>query len=219
MITLTQQNDLFISIGNLLSKKIKCYAIGGTAMMIRGIKSSTLDIDLVFNNSSERIEFINAVKKLGGKDSDVTLVYREKINTPHLISIPDARFDLFLEKIITSTFSNNMKSRANQIHEYGKNLIILPADPIDIIIMKSATSRDKDLEDITLISNSSKINWNLILEELKEQIILGNEWAILSFGENFEKLKDRNALSIPQDFWDALWTLLNEQISKKMQKK
>ncbi len=62
-----------------------------------------------------------------------------------------------MNKIITFTFSNAIKERAKQTHEFG-NLIIRIADPNDIIIIKSVTSRNKDLDDIITVINKSKIN-------------------------------------------------------------
>src|SRR3990167_6645118 len=100
---------MLIAIGNILSKKLQVYAIGGTAMMLRGIKNSTLDVDLVFDKKRDREEFMNALKKLGAKESDVTLIYGLKHNTPAMLEFNNCRFDMFLTKVITSTFSDAMK--------------------------------------------------------------------------------------------------------------
>lgn len=218
MIDIKQQEALFISIGNKLSKKICVYAIGGTAMMLRSIKDATLDIDIVFDKKKDRDEFILTLKNLGAKESDATLVYSLKNNTPFILEIQNARFDLFINKIITSTFSEKMKERASETHEFGKNLIIKVADPHDIIMMKSVTSRTKDLEDITSIFKKSKINWDLIIEEAEEQINLGNETAVLSFGEKLEKLNNQKLISIPKQVLDKLWILLKKQVKNKSKK-
>ena len=75
-------------------------------MMFMGIKNATLDIDLVFNKKSDREEFMNVLRKLGAKESDVTLVYGLKSNTPLMLEFNNCRFDMFMDKIITSTFSD-----------------------------------------------------------------------------------------------------------------
>lgn len=175
MIDIKQQEETLIAIGNLLEKKIIVYAIGGTAMMLRSVKDSTLDIDFVFNKKKDRKEFIAALKKLGAKESDVTLVYGLKKNTPLMLEIGNARFDLFMNKIITSNFSENMKKRAEEIHEFGKNLLIKVTDIHDIILLKSVTSRAKDLEDIALLIKNFPINWKIIINEAEEQVKFGNE--------------------------------------------
>src|SRR3989338_4308045 len=103
MINLKRQEELFIAIGNILDKKIIVYAIGETAMMLRGIKDSTLDVDFVFDKRSDRHGFINALRKLGAKESDVTLIYGLKNNTPLMFELENARFDLFMNRIISMT--------------------------------------------------------------------------------------------------------------------
>src|SRR3989344_2263213 len=131
MIDIREQEEMLIALGNMLEKKISCYAIGGTAMMLKGIKDSTLDLDFVFDKGEDREEFIAALRKLGAKESDVVIVYGIKENTPIMLELGKARFDLFTNKIITSVFSQNMKERAKEIHEFGKNLIIMVADVHD----------------------------------------------------------------------------------------
>jgi hypothetical protein len=214
MIDIVQQERMLIAIGNKLSKKISIYAIGGTAMMFRGIKNSTVDVDFVFDKYSDREEFRNTLKKLDAKESDVTKVYGLKKNTPLMLEFEDCRFDLFMNKIITSTFSDAMKGRAKQTHEFG-NLIIKVADPNDILIMKSVTSRTKDLEDITYIVNKSKINWDVITEEAKEQVKLGNEIAIMELGAKLEKLENDKAIKVSKEISDKIWKLFNKQVREK----
>src|SRR3989344_5518700 len=111
-----------------------------------------------------------------------------------------------------------MKNRANQTHEFGGNLLIKIADPSDILIMKSVTGRAKDNEDIISIINNNKLNWNVILDEAKEQVKLGNKRAIMGLGEKLEKLINQNAISVPKSVTDALWKLFKEQVKKKSKK-
>lgn len=214
MIDIVQQEDMFIAIGNELPKKVSVYAIGGTAMMLLGIKNSTLDVDFVFDKKSDREELMSALRKLGAKESDVTLVYGLKNNTPLMLEFKDCRFDLFMNKVITSVFSDAMKERAKQTHEFG-NLIIKVADPSDIFIMKSVTSRAKDLDDIVAIVNKSHVNWDVIVEESKEQVKLGNETAIIGLGEKLEKLINQKTIQVPKTISDKIWKLFNKQVKDK----
>ena len=107
-----------------------------------------------------------------------------------------------------------MKERSEHIHEFG-NLIIRAATPSDILIMKSVTARDKDKDDIIAIINKTKPNWNVIIEEIKEQVRLGNEEAILGLGEKLEKLVNSKAINVPQGVSDKLWKLFKEQVKKR----
>lgn len=218
MIDIIQQEKLFIAIGNILEKKITVYAIGGTAMMLKGIKDSTLDVDLVFDMKSDRDEFISTLRKLGAKESDVTLVYGLKENCPFMLELENVRFDLFTNKIISSVFSEKMKERAKQADEFGKNLVIKSADPHDIIILKCVTSRAKDLIDISIISKKYTINWDIIVEEAREQVKLGNEKAILLLGEKLEKLNNSREVAVPKSVLDKLWKLLKKQVKENAKK-
>ncbi|MEK6856212.1 MAG: DUF6036 family nucleotidyltransferase [Nanoarchaeota archaeon] len=217
MIDIKQQEDMFLAIGNILKRKIGIYAIGGTAMMLRGLKNSTLDVDLVFDKKTDREEFMDALRKLGAKESDATLVYGLRNNTPLMLTLNNCRFDLFMNKIITSNFSDSMKERSKSIHEFS-NLIIKVASPSDILIMKSVTSRDKDNDDIIAIINKTKLDWNVVIEEAKEQVKLGNETAILGLGEKLEKLVNSKAISVPQEVSDKLWDLFTKQVKNKSKK-
>lgn len=218
MIDIIQQEAMLIAIGKILSKKLQVYAIGGTAMMLRGIKNSTLDIDFVFDKKNDREAFMNALRKLGAKESDVTLVYGLERDTPLMLEFNNCRFDMFMKKIITSTFSDGMKVRAKEIHEFG-NLVIKVADPNDILIMKSVTSRNKDLDDIVAIVNKGRINWDVIVEESREQVRLGNETAVLGLGEKLEKLTNRKLIAVPKAILDKIWKLFTKQFKDKAGKK
>lgn len=217
MITIQEQQLLFVDIGNKLPKKITAYAIGGTAMMFHGLKGTTLDIDLVFMNYKDRQVFNETAKSFGFSEMDSRVVYKIKDNIPEMLKLGDVRFDLFLSKIITSSFSEKMQERANQIHEFG-NLIIKIADVHDIIIMKAVTGREKDNMDIVNIIENSKINWDIIVEEAKEQVNLGNELTIIELGVKLERLDNQKAISVPREISDKIWKLFNKQVKDKVKK-
>ena len=218
MIDIQKQEEMFIAIGRIMSKKISLYAIGGTAMMFRSLKNSTLDVDLVFDKKEDREEFMRALRKLGAKESDVTLIYGLKDNSPLMLEFDNCRFDMFMNKIVTSFFSDSMKERAIQTHEFG-NLIIRVADPIDILIMKSVTSRNKDLDDIISIVNKVNINWDIVLLEAQEQVRLGNQTAIMNLGEKLERLVNQKIITISKEIHDKIWKLFTKQVKGKKERK
>ena len=183
--------------------------------MFLGLKQTTVDVDLVFSNVEDRVLFKETIHSLGFKNSSAEIVYGRRENTPEMAMLLDVRLDLFLFKILSSYFSKGMQQRAAQIHEFVDNLIVRVADPHDILIMKSVTSRDKDLDDIIAIVNNSRINWDLVVEEATEQVRLGNETAILGLGEKLEKLSNRKMIVVPKVILDRLWDLLSRQVKKK----
>lgn len=215
MISIPDQRNLLIELGNKLPREITTYAIGGTAMMFLGFKEATKDIDLVFVNKEDREIFKNVAKSLGYKEVDSIIVYGVKNNRPEMINLGDSRLDLFLLEVIDYIFSDSMQKRTEQTHQFGKNLILKIANRHDIIIMKCATRRTRDEDDIIRILKTNKIDWDIIIEEAKKQVNLGKEAAFFDMGLLIEKLMEKHKLNIPKSVGDTFFDLLTEQTKLK----
>ncbi len=218
MITIDQQQKLLLNVSRRLTRKITVYAIGGTAMMFLGFKDATLDIDLVFENKKDRDVFKEAIKSLGYLEMDAIKVYGVKRNTPEMFKLNDERFDLFVVEVIDFIFSENMRKRAEQIHQFEDNLILKIANPHDIILMKCATDRIKDKDDARKIINSIKINWEVIISEAKKQIELGKDRAAFDLGYFLENLKTKMNLGIPREVLNKLFEIVEKQVKNKKPK-
>ena len=165
MINIERQQGLLLAVSKKLKEKITVYAVGGTAMMFLGLKDSTVDIDIVFESRKDRELFKDAIKSLDYKEMDSVIVYGGRANRPEMLTLGDERFDLFVKEVIDFMFSNEMQKRAKQLHQFGDNLLLKIADPHDIILMKCATDRVKDMDDaMSIIKNNPNINWELIVE-------------------------------------------------------
>jgi len=218
MIQLEDQANLFEAISKKLKRPITVYAIGGTAMMLHGLKDATLDIDLVFKNKEDKEEFKRALKEIGYRDKDAVKVYGIKRNTPDMLTLGNERFDLFVDRVIDFIFSDNMRKRSSKTYEFGKNFILKIADYHDIIIMKCATNRTKDMDDIKTIVESKKIEWSVLVDEAKNQINLGEEGAVMDLGNCLEDLKKNYEIKIPNEILDELWAIMEKQIKEKQNK-
>ncbi|HLC75098.1 MAG TPA: DUF6036 family nucleotidyltransferase [Candidatus Nanoarchaeia archaeon] len=218
MITIEQQQKLLLNVSRRLTRKITSYAIGGTAMMFLGFKDATLDIDLVFENEKDRAVFKEAVKSLGYLEMDAIKIYGAKRNTPEMLKLDDERFDLFVVEVIDFIFSENMRQRAEQIHQFEHNLVLKIANPHDIILMKCATDRIKDKDDARRIINSTKINWDIIIDEAKKQMELGKDRAVFDLGFFLEELKTKMNIDIPQEVLDKLFSIVEKQAKDKISK-
>jgi len=218
MINIERQQGLLLAAAEKLKEKVVAYAVGGTAMMFLGLKDATADIDLVFENRKDRELFKNAIKSIGYKELDSRIVYGGKENRPQMLTLGDERFDLFVKEIIYFIFSENMQKRAVQTHQFGENLIIKIADPHDIILMKCATDRIKDIDDAMNIIKNTKINWETIVEEAKNQAKLGKEKAIFELGYFFEKLNKQSKNTVPKPTTEELWRLLQGEIKERQKK-
>src|SRR3989344_1077960 len=167
MISILEQQTLLLNISRQLKREITAFAIGGTAMMFHNLKDSTKDIDIVFSSIEDRKDFIIAAKKIGWVNFSAEVVYGEKKNIPIMLRLVEERLDLFLNEVIDFTFSKEMQKRATAIRQFEKNFIIKAADYPDIILMKCATDRPKDIDDARTIINNKDIEWQIILEEAK----------------------------------------------------
>ena len=216
MIEIKEQENLFLQIARKLKTKVNCYAIGGTALMFLGLKAATLDIDLVFDKDLERRAFKEAAKLSGFNEMDSRIMYGKKENVPEVVKRSDSRIDMFLFKVINSTFSESMQKRSVNTHQFAENLFIRVADVHDILIMKSITGRLKDEEDIVRIISTSKVDWNIIIEEAKNQIELGNTIAILDLGATLEGINNKKLSEIPKSVLDELFGLFKQQAKTKV---
>jgi len=219
MINIKEQQDLLNNIAKELKKKIIVYAVGGTAMMFHGIKDTTKDIDIVFNNEKDRIYFEEAAISLGYKKFDSVIVYgAEKDNQPIMLSRGKdnyERIDLFSYNVISFFFSENMRKRAENTIEFGEKLILKIADVHDLILMKCATDRVKDAEDVKAIVETQHIIWRTIIEEAKHQMTIGKTHAIFELGNFLDKLKQELKLDIPKEVLDELYNLLIKETEEK----
>ena len=214
MISIDEQQSILLNISRKLKGQITAFAIGGTAMMFLGLKNSTLDIDLVFKSIEDREWFIKAANKIGFASLDSAAIYGKREDIPVMLKLSDFRLDLFVDNVIDFDFSEEMQKRAKIIRQFEKNLVLKIANVHDIILMKCATDRLKDIDDARAIIQATNINWNLIAGEAKNQLYLGKERAILDLGDFLEKLKGMK-LSIPNNVLNELWALLEKQVRKK----
>ena len=218
MISIESQQKLLINISRRLKKPITAYAVGGTAMMFLGFKDLTLDIDIVFENKQDREIFKQAIEEIGYKKMDSIIVYGTKQNQPEMFTLGDERLDLFVVQVIVFDFSKQMIERAEQTHQFNSNLILKIANPHDIILMKCATDRKKDIDDARKIINNTKMDWNILISEAKNQIKLGKHAAALNLGEFFEKLKYKMKVDIPKEVLDDLFKIVEKQAEEKQKK-
>ena len=81
--------------------------------------------------------------------------------------------------------------------------------------MKCATDRLKDKDDVRTIISSTKISWNVLIEEAQHQIQLGKERAAFELGCFLEDLKNQMKIKIPKKVLDDLFTIVEKQAREK----
>lgn len=215
MTDLKEQEDILNLIGSNLKRKIKCFVIGGSAMLYYKLKDATKDIDVVLLNEGNRDYILKFMKNLGYAERNPKILYINKKNVPILLQREQNRFDLFNRKIISLRFSDGMVDRSQSVYEYG-NLIVSVVSPEDIIILKCATDRAGDRIDAASIIKNTNVDWDILLKESVNQMTLVGDVIPLSLYQFLLELKEDLKVEIPDDFIKKLETECEEILIKKL---
>lgn len=189
-------NKLFEDIDNNISEKVHFYVIGGAMLLYHGLKESTKDVDIVVDNEKEFLLIQRTLKKLNFVIKVPTFEYK-RVNLSQIFIQEDFRIDLF-HKLACKGFqlTDTMKKRALKIVEL-KHLMVSLCSNEDVFLFKTFTEREADITDCLSLAQKKKIDWNIILEEVKRQIKKsGNKVWITWVGERLDILEERD-LEIP----------------------
>ena len=222
MINFDQQLDYFKLIGKELNVKRECFVIGGSAMMFYNAKSETKDVDLVFMDKEAFNDIKNILVKLGFEEKKSLIRifkrYEEAHNKPIMMIGKETRFDLFLNEIITLKMSDSIIDRVRESHEF-ENLIIKVVSPEDIILLKSATEREKDKIDALSLINKFNIKWNIIIEESINQSKIGKHLFPVFLFDFLYELKEDLKADIPKDVLNKIRKISENMLEEHLRKK
>ncbi|MGQ9722601.1 MAG: hypothetical protein ACUVXA_14910 [Candidatus Jordarchaeum sp.] len=112
--------------------------------------------------------------------------------------------EIFLKQVQGVRISERMVSRCSKdLIKFGK-FEILPLHPQDIFILKAVAGREpKDLEDMKTIVEKRLINWEQLVEEIKQLLEEGTSTrVVLSTGYWLERLKSTEKLEIADQLLD-----------------
>ena len=189
--TFKEIEELFKEIDNSISKEIRVYIIGGAALLKRGIKAATKDIDLVVAAKNEFFEIQNGLNKIRFT-SQIPGIEYTNMNLSQIFQRKDFRIDLF-EKEVCGRFSlsDKMMKRAELVIELS-HLTIFLCSSEDIFLFKTMTEREGDITDCISIAATQNLDWNIILEELQSQIKQSRQDVWITWiGERLDLLAER----------------------------
>ncbi|MFH0701061.1 MAG: DUF6036 family nucleotidyltransferase [Candidatus Woesearchaeota archaeon] len=187
--------ELLEQIDAQLQSKVKVYAIGGLVLLYQKLKPATKDLDLVTFNPEDYNKVRLVLRKLGFEETKPEFGY-EHFNLSQIMISKNFRIDLFSVKVCGGfSLSKKMTERAKEIFHL-KNLTFYLCSNEDIFLFKNMTERDGDITDCISLA-TTKLDWNIILEELNNQIqASGNKVWITWVGERFDLLQEKG-LDIP----------------------
>jgi predicted transcriptional regulator len=142
---------LFKKIDKRLSKRVRIYLIGGANMVLRDLKISTKDIDIIVEKKNYKI-LKNTLVSLGLSFSH------------NIFKSKDYRVDVFMERILGGYFlSKRIKKKSETFIKLEKLKVMLV--PLEyVFLFKSYAGREIDLEDCKILAEKG-LNWRDILKE------------------------------------------------------
>ncbi|NQU78952.1 hypothetical protein HQ545_04250 [Candidatus Woesearchaeota archaeon] len=169
--------ETFLQLIADLDEELELFAIGGTAMVLKGIKESTKDIDFLTDASYDKI---NRMFTMAG------LAEKSRSQLVNIWYMKDVRIDIFYgEFILGISLPDDWKELSEHVKTIGRlKLYIL--NWYDIIITKISRAEERDYQDILVIMKSQNIDFN----KLKKRYYALAEGAIISaHDEKFRHLE------------------------------
>lgn len=145
----SKELERFLQLIADLDEEIELFAIGGTAMVLKGIKEATKDIDFLTSSKYKTIKKL--FESAGLKEQSTS-------GLCNIWKLNEIRIDIFYNSFILGTdLPEDWKDLSEHLKDIGKvKLFIL--NWYDIIITKLARSEDRDIQDCISIIKSQKID-------------------------------------------------------------
>ncbi|MBN2141953.1 hypothetical protein JW711_01360 [Candidatus Woesearchaeota archaeon] len=213
-----QIKELFEEIGSAMKTKAVIYVIGGGVLLIRGLKPSTKDIDLVVDSKEDFEEVTNALRRIGFKAKKINRLY-ERFDLAYQLIREDFQIDLFCKKVCSKfQLSKNMKKRSEKLFSLAQLNVLLCSNE-DIFLFKTMTERPGDIPDcVSLIQRG--LEWNAVISELEHQVkSYGEDVWVTWIGERLDLL-EKQGLNIPiMKEVDVLREKYFDDLEKRQRKK
>lgn len=187
--------DAFDEIDQNIKIKINIYLIGGAVLLYHKLKPGTKDIDIVVNSTEEYTLLTKILEKKEFIPEKPTKEYN-RLNLESILVKDNYRFDIFNKVVCNNLFlSENMIKRAIIIKKY-KNINLYLCSLEDILVFKSITEREGDIDDCQAIARK-KPKWNIVLDEILYQVKNSKKTVWITwFEERLNLLEDRG-ITIP----------------------
>lgn len=165
--------------------------------MYAGLKYFTKDIDLVVRTEQEYNTCVEAMKRMGFRSICPGAGY-SRMNLSDMLEREDGyRIDIFNDRVCGKLrLSEGMVSRSKERVRH-EGVILSSCSMEDILIFKSITEREGDLQDCKAIITGTMVDWMIFLKELEEQISTGEDVWITWVADRLWILREEARLSIP----------------------
>lgn len=198
MIEASAEIDRFVKeLSEEVHVPVHLYLLGGGSMMYAGLKYFTKDIDLVVRTEQEYNSCVEAMKRMGFRSIRPGAGY-SRMNLSDMMEREDGyRIDIFNDRVCGKLrLSEGMVSRSKERVRH-EGVILSSCSMEDILIFKSITEREGDLQDCKAIITGTMVDWMIFLKELEEQISTGEDVWITWVADRLWTLREEARLSIP----------------------
>lgn len=198
MIEASAEIDRFVKeLSEEVHGPVHLYLLGGGSKMYAGLKYFTKDIDLVVRTEQEYNSCVEAMKRMGFRSIRPGAGY-SRMNPSDMLEREDGcRIDIFNDRVCGKLrLSEGMVSRSKERVRH-EGVILSSCSMEDILIFKSITEREGDLQDCKAIITGTMVDWMIFLKELEEQISTGEDVWITWVADRLWILREEARLSIP----------------------
>ncbi|PUA32624.1 MAG: hypothetical protein B9J98_04005 [Candidatus Terraquivivens tikiterensis] len=205
--------DFFWKLGGALENRVEAYLFGGAAMMLRGYKAATVDVDLAVRSHEYLVCLDKALRLMGYKlvgDPDEGSLER---GVPRIYSNGERpKVEVYLGKISGKVTITGSMLMVGERREYG-NLILVLASDEDSVLLKLLTERLRDLMDAELIIRGRKepLDWDAIADRIIEQHSIMKSYIGITFFDGIRDLIEVRGIFIPRNVVKKFKSLMERQ--------
>ena len=186
------------ALGEQLEAPLDVYLLGGGNLILRGLKDSTKDVDLVVEDGQTFGAVAETLQDQGYEErGDLEAAYAHLDSSIVLEKEGFPRWDIFVTTVAGQLqLTEAMIERCDQSFEYG-NLHVHLLSPTDMFRFKSITERAGDLEDVAVIGKQADLDWDEVFEEIKTQAARTGQLVSFAVLDTLDILEERHDIIAP----------------------
>jgi predicted transcriptional regulator len=185
-------------LGETLDERVDAYLLGGANLILRDLKDTTKDIDVVLEDQEAFLTLVDALQELGYEERrELEAVYEQL--APNLILERDGfpRWDVFVDVVADALhLTGGMQNRSETARQFG-NLHLHLLSLTDIFVFKAVTDREGDLEDAALIARQGAVDWQQVLDEIERQEDRTDQYFSFAVLDTLDLLAERYGIDAP----------------------
>ena len=185
-------------LGDTIDERVDAYLSGGANLILRGLKDTTKDIDVVVADREAFLTLVEALQELGYEERrDLEAVYEQL--APSLVLEKDGfpRWDIFVDVVADAlSLTGGMQDRSDTERQFGTLRLHL-LSLTDIFVFKAVTDREGDLEDAALIARQGTVDWQQVMDEIERQEEQADQYFSFAVLDTLDLLADRYGIEAP----------------------